>query len=310
MKLRLAVLILLSAALASGCQPTTAPGTTAPAPPKSAQGITIEEWNASVGHVGISELTFTFDVWLANNSSRPIKIKIVSLWSGKSERSRMILKTLQPGEKKNFSLGGCLLERMPGSRELECKIRIGEDVGQIMSPIIAEKSITIPVPVAGIGYTEPVGMFIEKTLQETLPLTLISWMEGEKALAGPFEKGIYYTYTAKPGNRFITLVFELRNDWTKSQKIPHMWKGDILTDKGKIYSARQIPTDPAILTEYTTKAATEEEIDALVGYSGGYELPPGESIKGRIVFEVPQDENLVEASIQRLRPLIAYEGRR
>lgn len=313
MKLGLGVLILLLAALASACQPATAPRTTTPAPPESAQEISIEEWSASVEHVGISELKLeTFEVWLANNSSRSIKIGAVSLWSGKSEIMRTVKATLQPGEEKRISLpfpGNDPLERGPGVREVECKIRIGEDIGHLMFPIIAEKSIIIPVPVAGIGYTEPVGMFLEKDLQETLPLTLASWKEGEKALAGPFE-GIYYTATAKPGNRFITLVFELRNDWTKSQKTPHIWQGDILTDKGNIYSAWQGHRDPAILTEYVTKAATEEEIHALVGYSGGYELSPGESIRGRIVFEIPQNENPIEASIQNLRPLIMYEGGR
>lgn len=297
--------------LAGACQPATAPSLVTPSPTESAQEIVIEDWSAGVEHAGINELRLeTFDVRLSNHGSRPIKIGVISLSSGTTEIKRTFTTILQPGEKDSFCLpfpSSDPLERAPGVDELECEITIGQDIGKVMCPVIAEKSITIHVPVAGIGYTEPVGMFLDKTLQETLPLTLVSWMEGDKALAGPFE-GRYYTATAKPGSRFITLVFELRNDWTKAQKIPHIWEGDILTDKGNIYPAWQGHRDPVILTEYQTEAASEQEISALVRYSGGYELSPGESVKGRVVLEVPQDENPVEASIENLRPLIAYEG--
>lgn len=59
--------------------------------------------------------------------------------------------------------------------------------------------------------------------------------------------------------------------------------------------------------EYKPRKATNEEIEVLVGDSGAYEdLLPEESIVGSVVFEIPEDETPIEASIVYVRSLIKY----
>lgn len=247
MKLRFALLVLVLTAIASGCQPRTTPSPITPAPAEYAQEITIEEWNASVEHVGIDELRLeTFDVLLANHSTRPIEIGVIKLSSGESAIDRMLSELLHPGDKKKFSLiCAAPLEKEPGVRELKCKIIVGEDIGQIMCPVIAEKEISISIPTAKVGYTQRVGILKEKTIT----LTLVSWREVDKALAGPYPGEVYYVCTARPGNKFVMLVFTLRNDWSQPQKTPYISFGQMLSDKGMIYSAWEMPSDPALLSE-------------------------------------------------------------
>ena len=307
MKLRLALFIIPLLVLVSGCQPSTVPSVTTPSAPSNAAEITIEDWDSSIKHVGINELHLeTFIVLIANNSSRSIKIGIISLSSGENVIKRSFSESLQLGEKRSFSLTYTLtLARDIGAREVKCKIMVGENIGQVVYPIVAEKEISIAVPIARIGYTQPVGILKDKTIT----LTLLSWSEKDNILAGPYPDAVYYVCTARPGNKFISLVFELRNDWSKSQKTPYIKLGDLLTDKGKIYSAWQAPTDPTLFPgEYLARPATREEIETLIGDSGGRELLPGKSIRGHVTFEMPENENLVEVCIDSLRPLIEYDG--
>jgi len=294
-----------------GCAGPLPPSGTAPVPATSSEPskteVAIEEWNVEIEHVGIEKVDLeSFEVVLRNTSSRPINIGVISLHAGNSENKRMFSTEMNPGAKRSFSVFTSEpLERPRGARSLGCKIIVGEDIGKVMSPIIAEKEISISIPTAGIGYTQRVGILKEKTIT----LTLLSWKEGDKALAGPYPDGTYYIYTPRPGNKFIMLIYELRNDWSQSQKTPHIKFGDMLTDNGEIYSAWQAPSDPANLSqEYIGRPATDEEITTLIRYSGGRELASGESIKGRIIFEIPEEENPVEASIHSLRPLIEYDG--
>lgn len=305
MKLTFALLIISLVVLIISCQSASVPSATTPMALENTEEITIEAWDASVEHVGINELHLeTFHVLLTNESNRSIKIGIVSLSSGKSVIKRMFSELLQPGEKKDFSLiCSQPLERDVRIRELKCKIMVGQDIGTVMCPIVTEKEISIPVPTSGIGYTQPVGILREKTIT----LTLLSWRESDKVLAGPYSEETYYVCTARPGNKFISLIFELRNDWSKPQKTPYFNFGDVFTDKGTIYPSWQTPSDPTLFhEEYAAIPATKEEIDTLIGNSGGRDLLPGESILGRVIFEVPQDEHPVEASINSLRPLIEY----
>ena len=57
--------------------------------------------------------------------------------------------------------------------------------------------------------------------------------------------------------------------------------------------------------EYNPREATNNEVETLIGDSGGYEeLLPEESTVGRMVFEIPEDETPVEARISGVSYLI------
>lgn len=59
--------------------------------------------------------------------------------------------------------------------------------------------------------------------------------------------------------------------------------------------------------EYNPREATNE-VETLIGDSGGYEeLLPEESTVGRVVFEIPEDETPVEARISGVSYLIKLD---
>ena len=130
-----------------------------------------------------------------------------------------------------------------------------------------------------------------------LSLTLLEWRESDVAVDGPYAGGDYYVFTARPGMKFVVLVFQFQNNWVRPQETPYLSEGEVLTDKGYFYTAWKPPVG-IHSEEYTPREATEEEVEALVGNSGGFEeLLPEEVVVGRIVFEVPVDEMPVEVRI-------------
>ena len=130
-----------------------------------------------------------------------------------------------------------------------------------------------------------------------LSLTFLEWRESNVAVDGPYAGGDYYVFTARPGMKFVILVFQFQNNWVRPQDTPYLSEGEVLTDKGYFYPAWDPPMG-IHSEEYAPRQATEEEVEALVGSSGGFvELLPEETIVGRIGFEVPMDERPLEVRI-------------
>lgn len=163
------------------------------------------------------------------------------------------------------------------------------------------------------GTNEPKFAYVGDTIPEVgishrnLSMTILSWEESDIAVYGPYVGNEYYTFTAKEGRTFIILIFEFQNDWIKPQNTPYLTEGDITTDKGNIYPLWKPPSG-TLSQEYDPRMTTEEELNTLLGDSGGYEeLFPKESTVGRIVFEILEGETPIEASIKWVPYLIKFD---
>lgn len=263
--------------------------------------IIIKDYNISIDNVDIDKLYLdSVKVLLRNEGNTSAKIDKIVLSSGKSKIEDTSIGSLNSGEEKEFSLPVYHpLEKKIGVEQLKGLINVIDSSGKIL----AERDIIIPLPIVRIGDTIPeVGADISK---HKLSLTLLSWKESDIAVDGPYTSG-YYTFTAKPGMKFIILIFEVRNNWIRPQETPDLDAGEIATDKGYIYPVWGPPLG-VHSEEYKPRKATEEEIKALIGDSGSYEdLLPEESAKGCVVFEIREDETPIEASIAHMSPLIKF----
>jgi len=74
-----------------------------------------------------------------------------------------------------------------------------------------------------------------------LSLTLLEWRESDVAVDGPYAGGDYYVFTARPGMKFVVLVFQFQNNWVRPQETPYLSEGEVLTDKGYFYPAWKPP---------------------------------------------------------------------
>jgi hypothetical protein len=158
-------------------------------------------------------------------------------------------------------------------------------------------------PIIRVGDTIPE----LSTDKPKLSLTLLSWKESGIAIEGPYSGDIYYAFTAKPGMKFVILAFRFQNNWVRPQETPYLRAGEVATDKGYFYPLWHSPVG-VHSEEYNPRKATDYEIETLMGDSGGYEeLLPEESTIGRVVFEIPEDETPVEASISGVSYLIKLD---
>jgi len=87
----------------------------------------------------------------------------------------------------------------------------------------------MPIPIARIGET-----VAEIESGYNLSLTLLSCKESGVAVNGLYG-GAYYTFTAKPGMKFIIVIYRFQNNWIRQQKTPYIDAGEIATDRGYIY---------------------------------------------------------------------------
>jgi hypothetical protein len=157
-------------------------------------------------------------------------------------------------------------------------------------------------PIIRIGDTIPEF----STDYPNLSLTLISWKESDIVIEGPYIGG-YYAFTSKPDMEFIVLTFRFQNNWIRPQETPYLRAGEVATDKGYFYPLWHPPSG-VLSEEYNPREATDYEIETLIVDSGGYEeLLPEESTIGRVVFEIPEDETPVEASISGMSYLIKLD---
>jgi hypothetical protein len=260
--------------------------------------IVIEASNISVDDMGVDKLYFgSVKVLLKNEGKASAKIDKIVLFSGKSKIEDTLVGSLNPREEKEFSLLTYPpLEKEVGIDEVKGMIRVIDTLGKIL----AEENVSIQVPVARIGDTIP-----EVEGKHNLSLNLLSWKERDIAVDGPYglnEK--YYTFTAKPGMKFIILVFKFQNNWIRPQETPCLDSGEIGTNEGYIYPVWNPPLGTSS-EEYKPRKATDKEIRELIGDSEAYEkLLPEESVIGCVVFEIPEDETPIEASIAYVRSII------
>ena len=262
--------------------------------------LVIEDCNIGVDHVGVDKLYLDkVDVLLRNEGSASTRIDKIVLSLRKSKIEDTHVGSLNPGEEKEFSLPTYpALEKEIGIDEVKGTISVIDSSGKTL----AEKNITIRIPIARIGDTIP-----EVSGKHSLSLALLWWKESNIAVDGPYSTG-YYTFTAKPGMKFVVLAYRFQNNWIREQTTPYLNAGEIGTDEGYIYSVWSPPIG-VHSEEYEPRKATSEEVENLIGDSGGYEdlLPEG-SIKGCVVFEIPEGATPIEASIVYVPPLIKYEG--
>jgi len=134
-----------------------------------------------------------------------------------------------------------------------------------------------------------------------MSMTLLSYRESDIAVNGPYWPDTYYAFTTKPGRKFVILIYKFKNNWNRPQTTPYIDSGEVTTDRGNIF-----PLADLSIYEYDTRDPTQEEIDELAKDSAGYvELWPGEeSEKGRVVFEIPEDERPVEIKLSGVPPTI------
>jgi hypothetical protein len=150
-------------------------------------------------------------------------------------------------------------------------------------------------PSARIGDTIPeVG-----TGNQDLSMTLIGWTESGIAVDGPYVGDEFYTFTARPGMKFIILEFVFRNNWVREQETPYLDAGEVRTDKGYFYSVWSPPLG-VHSEEYGPRLSTQEEMENLGGSGAFEDLLPEESVRGRVIFEIPQDEEPVEIELPQV----------
>jgi hypothetical protein len=156
------------------------------------------------------------------------------------------------------------------------------------------------IPITTIGNTT-----IEVPSFNNLTLTLLSWKESEIAVDGPYASG-YYTFTAKPGMKFVVLFFTFQNNWVRVQETPYIDSGEIFTDKGYIYNLWNPPVGVHSV-DYNPRLSTEQEVKELIGSSGAYvNLLQGEVVKGCVVFEISKDSKPTDAFLHYFSNLIIF----
>ncbi len=275
--------------------------------------IVIESYNISIGDVGVDKLYFDkVEVLLRNEGDISATDIELVISSNEEEIEGYPYITLEPGEEKkvSYSFSGISREisKGIGIEEIAVTMRLfgypeRKGIEKVERQILAEKNIMIPIPIVRIGNTIPeVGGSIDK---HNLSMTLISWRESDMAVDGPYIGNEYYTFTAKPGMKFFILIFKFQNNWIRVQQTPYLNSGEIATNKEYIYN---MWTSVGIHSqEYKPRKSTYEEVKILVGNPGGYEdLLPEESTIGCVVFEIPEDEIPIEASIVNVPFLIKY----
>lgn len=273
--------------------------------------VIIEDYHIGIDNVEVDKVHLGESVvTLKNEGNAPARITKVILTSDGEEIEKSTFATLEAEEDYELSCDygyGDEFSKDIGIEQIAATIKIfghtkGENAEEQM---LAEKSVIIAIPVIKIGDT------IQEIRSPTygthnLSLTLLWWKESDIAVMRQ-SKNEYYTFKAKSGMKFIILAYEFKNNWIREQETPYISVGEIATDKGLIYG--EVSGGIASLENegYTARSSTKKEIDELIADSGGFEeLLPGESIIGRIVFEIPENQNPVEANIAYVLPLIVF----
>lgn len=119
-----------------------------------------------------------------------------------------------------------------------------------------------------------------------LKIRFLWWMESSKVVEGPYISGDYYTFSAKPGRKFVIVGFKFINSANHPIETPYFTEGTIYTEDNRHYPLWDSPAG-ALSEEYHPVKSTPREVRRLIGNSGGYEkLLPGETQRGRLAWEV------------------------
>ncbi len=296
--------LILAVVIMDGCiEEENSESTSEPKPGQLGEPkIVIKEYNISIYDVGVDRFYFdSVKVLLRNEGRASAEIEKLLLSSGKSKIDNTLYseQSLNPGEEKDFKFylpTYTAVEKEIGADKVKGTISIINTSGGIL----AEKNITIQVPNVRIGDT-----ITEVEDTNNLSMTLLWWKKSDIAVDGLYVNG-YYTFIAKPNMTFIILAYKFQNNWNREQITPYINQGEIATNKKYIYN-RWNPPEGVNSEEYQPRESTEEEVNELIGDSGGYEnLLPGESVEGCIVFEIPEDQTPIETSIAYMLPLIKY----
>jgi len=297
--------------------PTSAPTTTpftpsrAPSPTKTpkAEVISIEECSIKLGDMRLDKVYLDkVKVVVKNWSTHPIRLAKFVLSSNKHKATYPPIGeigTIKPSERKEieFTRHDVRVEfdRELATEEIKAKLELfGYLSGKLK--LLAEKNINIPIPLATIGQTIPeVGRS-----RQNMSLTLLAWKESDIAVDGPYHSGQCYTFTARPGMKFIILLYQIQNNSKRPQEPPYLLEGEVATDKGYIYKMWQPPSG-IHSEEYKPRKSTQGEIESLLGdCTCCRELLPGgrEVDKDAAVFEIPKDETPIEVYIEEVPALI------
>lgn len=131
---------------------------------------------------------------------------------------------------------------------------------------------------------------------ETL-VTFLGWEESEIAVKGPYIEGLHYTFTAKPGMKFIVISFEYTNIGIRPQHPECLHNGEVTTNIGHIYSAWEPPLG-VHSEEYNPRIATEQELETVGTPESCFEeLMQEETRLDRIAFEIPEVNEPITANI-------------
>ena len=180
---------------------------------------------------------------------------------------------------------------------------IGPTVAAPAGPTPSPAQPTSPDQIANFGDT----LVVEG--QPGLNLTLLSWQESDWVVNGPYIND-YYTFRAQPGMKFINVQYRFTNAGSDEQSTPYLNAGVLAIASQESSYSVWAPLDGIDAAAYTPHPATDDEIKALGGDEGAFEtLLPGESVTGRLIFEVPESAVPLEARIPGLAgPFSFAEG--
>jgi hypothetical protein len=256
----------------------------------------VELWSIDKANLG------SLEVSLRNDGDEPAEIYKLALSISGQNYEQLVWENLNPKERKTFTIYGLwgAIGREIGNYTIKCKLEVQDK----NSRILLTENLTFAVSTIGIGDT-----IAEIEGTDNMSLTLLRWVESDIAVEGPYADGNYYTFTAKPNMKFVIVIYMFQNNGRRPQETPYIDSGEIATDKGFIYPSWHSPLG-IWSEEYLPRKATDNEVRILIGSSGGYVKlqpgTPGESVVGRIVFEIPRDARPIEAKIDYIPYLVKF----
>ena len=123
--------------------------------------------------------------------------------------------------------------------------------------------------------TAHIGDTVQVSRRDTgINMTLLSCSETVEAVTNGS-----YTYTLKPGMKFIIFTYSFKNDGVREQQIPHFYQGEVKTDRGYYYK---------ILSSHSPYRA----------------LLPEDSMEGKTIFEIPEQQVPTEIQLVNIPAII------
>ena len=190
-----------------------------------------------------------------------------------------------------------------------CTSTPGPDIDKtVASPVTVDVSSAMPTPPASQLRIANFGDTLAVEGRSGLEFTLISWQESDWVVNGPYTSG-YYTFIAPPGMKFINVQFQFTNVAAREQFTPYLSTGELtVAAQGGNYDLWS-PVGGINAEVYNPRSSTDDEIKALGGGEGAYvALLPGGSIKGRLIFEVPENVVPVAAEVSGLAVAFSFAG--